>query len=52
MNYNELLALVKQQQDHIAILEQENIELTNALNDIQNKIESLYTSYTSQLNSN
>ena len=52
MSYNELLELVKQQQEHIATLELENAELAAALDNIQTKVMSLYTSYTSQLNSN
>lgn len=52
MSNNDLLELVRQQNEYIAQLEKRNAELAVALDNIQNKVMSLYVSYTSKLNSN
>lgn len=52
MSHNDLLELVKQQQEYITKLEKKNAELAAALDNIQTKVMSLYTSYASKLNSN
>lgn len=52
MSNNDLLELVRQQNEYIAQLEKRNAELAVALDNIQNKVMSLYTSYASKLNSN
>ena len=52
MSNNDLLELVRQQNEYIAQLEKRNAELAAVLDNIQNKVMSLYVSYTSKLNSN
>ena len=49
MSYNELLELVKQQQDHIAVLEQENKELVIKLEKLNSGIFELYSKYQNEL---
>lgn len=52
MSNNDLLELVRQQKEYIVQLEKRNAELTAALDNIQNKVMSLYDSYACKLNSN